>query len=256
MTEAPSHAAALNQTETPKLLASRPKMSASQGLGLAFWLPAAWIVVLLFMTVFADILPLHDPAASDFANLKSRPNLEYWFGTDVMARDILSRVIHGARISLAVAFFAPMFGMMIGLALGMLAGYYRGTVESMIVGITDVILAFPNIVLAMSILFFAGANVINLDGGTSTGCPNSPNSLARNPAEYRAAAAGLHIVVYGDYHHDRGIAFVSGCGRSTANADMGRDDRHGFFRHQYRPSYYFSAGVGFISYRAVAQLDR
>jgi peptide/nickel transport system permease protein len=162
MTEAPSHAAALNQTETPKLLASRPKMSASQGLGLAFWLPAAWIVVLLFMTVFADILPLHDPAASDFANLKSRPNLEYWFGTDVMARDILSRVIHGARISLAVAFFAPMFGMMIGLALGMLAGYYRGTVESMIVGITDVILAFPNIVLAMSILFFAGANVINL----------------------------------------------------------------------------------------------
>ena len=114
------------------------------------------------MTVFADILPLHDPAASDFANLKSRPSLEYWFGTDVVARDIFSRVIYGARISLTVAFFAPVFGMMIGLALGMLAGYYRGAVESMIVGTTDVILAFPNIVLAMCILFFAGANVINL----------------------------------------------------------------------------------------------
>jgi peptide/nickel transport system permease protein len=162
MTQASSNTAVLNQTQTADLLASRAKVSSSQGFGIAFWLPAVWIGVLLFSAVFADILPLHDPAASDFANLKARPSLEYWFGTDVVARDIFSRVIYGARISLTVAFFAPVFGMMIGLALGMLAGYYRGAVESMIVGTTDVILAFPNIVLAMCILFFAGANVINL----------------------------------------------------------------------------------------------
>ena len=162
MTQVPSNTAVLNQKQTPELLASRAKVSSSQGLGIAFWLPAVWIGALLFSAVFADILPLHDPAASDFANLKARPSLEYWFGTDVVARDIFSRVIYGARISLTVAFFAPVFGMMIGLALGMLAGYYRGAVESMIVGTTDVILAFPNIVLAMCILFFAGANVINL----------------------------------------------------------------------------------------------
>jgi len=162
MTQASSNTAVLNQTQTTDLLASRAKVSSSQGFGIAFWLPAVWIGVLLFSAVFADILPLHDPAASDFANLKARPSLEYWFGTDVVARDIFSRVIYGARISLTVAFFAPVFGMMIGLALGMLAGYYRGAVESMIVGTTDVILAFPNIVLAMCILFFAGANVINL----------------------------------------------------------------------------------------------
>ncbi len=133
-----------------------------QKLGLAFWAPMVWISALLFLTLFADILPLHDPTESDFTNLKARPGLNDWFGTDVVARDIFSRVIHGARISLTVGFFAPVFGMVIGLAMGMLAGYYRGAVESVIVGVTDVILAFPNIVLAMCILFFAGANVINL----------------------------------------------------------------------------------------------
>jgi hypothetical protein len=62
-------------------------------------------------------------------------------------------------------------------------------------------------------------------------------------------------VVYGDYHHDRGVAVISGRRRSAANADMGWDDRHGIFRHQYRSTHYLPAGVGFVSNRVVAQLD-
>ena len=131
-------------------------------LGGSFWLPVTWLFVLVFCVVFADILPIKDPTESDFSNLKSRPDLSYWLGTDVLARDIFSRVIFGARISLTVGFLAPVFGMIIGLALGMVAGYFRGIGESVVVALIDIILAFPNIVLAMVILFFAGADMINL----------------------------------------------------------------------------------------------
>ena len=141
---------------------TRNRLGPTNQLGSAFWISTSWIVVLLFAVTFADVLPLRDPLESDFAKLKARPDLEYWFGTDVLARDIFSRVIYGARISLTVGILATLIGMIIGLALGMMAGYYRGAVESLIVGVMDVILAFPNIVLAMGILFFAGADLINL----------------------------------------------------------------------------------------------
>mgnify|MGYP006094548043 FL=1 len=131
-------------------------------LNLAFWLPVVWMCVLLFAMVFADALPFRDPTESDFTALKARPGQEFWLGTDVLGRDIFSRIIHGARISLTVGFCAPVFGMIIGLTLGMLAGYYRRRFESFVVGLMDIILAFPNIVLAMCILFFAGANMFNL----------------------------------------------------------------------------------------------
>ena len=138
------------------------KNTRSTSLGLGFWLPGIWMVFLLFTVIFADILPIQNPIESDFSNQKSRPNLTYWLGTDVLARDIFSRVIYGARVSLTVAFFAPVFGMIIGLGVGMLAGYFKGIAESSIMGLIDIILAFPNIVLAMVILFFAGADIINL----------------------------------------------------------------------------------------------
>ena len=126
------------------------------------WLPFAWIACLLTVVIFADLLPLYDPVESDFTALKVRPNWEFWLGTDVLGRDIFSRIIYGGRISLTVGFFAPVCGMFIGLFLGIVAGYYRGKFESLVVGLMDIILAFPNIVLAMCILFFAGASIVNL----------------------------------------------------------------------------------------------
>ncbi len=126
------------------------------------WLPFAWIACLLTAVIFADLLPLYDPVESDFTALKVRPNWEFWLGTDVLGRDIFSRIIYGGRISLTVGFFAPVCGMFIGLFLGIVAGYYRGKFESLVVGLMDIILAFPNIVLAMCILFFAGASLGNL----------------------------------------------------------------------------------------------
>lgn len=149
---------------TPTLDPVLPTRSAlsPRGLGALFWLAVLWMSVLILTAAFADLLPLRDPAASDFARLKARPGPDFWFGTDVLGRDILARTIYGARVSLTVGFLAPIIGMAFGLALGMAAGYYRGRIESLIVGAIDVILAFPNIVLAMGVLFFAGADLVNL----------------------------------------------------------------------------------------------
>ena len=126
------------------------------------WIPAVWISCLLAMVIFADLLPLYDPFESDFTALKVRASSEFWLGTDVLGRDIFSRIIYGSRTSLTVGFFAPVCGMFIGLFLGIVSGYYRGRLESLVVGFIDIILAFPNIVLAMCILFFAGASIVNL----------------------------------------------------------------------------------------------
>ncbi len=131
-------------------------------INLALWLPAIWMFLLLFTVAFADFLPFRGPTESDFTALKVRPSPEFFLGTDVLGRDIFSRVIYGARISLTVGFFAPVIGMIIGLFFGMIAGYYRGKFESLVVALIDIILAFPNIVLAMCILFFAGATMANL----------------------------------------------------------------------------------------------
>ncbi len=126
------------------------------------WIPTVWISCLLAMVIFADLLPLYDPFESDFTALKVRASSEFWLGTDVLGRDIFSRIIYGSRTSLTVGFFAPVCGMFIGLFLGIVSGYYRGRLESLVVGFIDIILAFPNIVLAMCILFFAGASIVNL----------------------------------------------------------------------------------------------
>jgi peptide/nickel transport system permease protein len=86
----------------------------------------------------------------------------YWLGTDTMGRDVISRLIHGARISLAVGLLSPLIGFFLGGILGCLAGYFRGRVEAFIVAAMDVILAFPGLVLLLAITFYFGPSLRNL----------------------------------------------------------------------------------------------
>ncbi len=116
-------------------------------LGPAVWLSAGWLSVIAASAVFAPWLGLPDPGDIDFLSLQVPPNAEYWLGTDVLGRDILTRLIYGARVSLTVGFVAPAIGMMFGLLLGLLAGYYRGRVEAVVVASMDVVLAVPALVL-------------------------------------------------------------------------------------------------------------
>ena len=131
-------------------------------LGAVFWIAFSWIMLLTITTIIVDYLPIKQPNVSSYSSQYGPISAEYWLGTDMLGRDQFSRIIHGAVVSLQIAFTAPFVGMFIGLALGMCAGYFRGNTDRFVSMIIDSILAFPNIVAAMTVLFFAGASMPNL----------------------------------------------------------------------------------------------
>jgi len=118
--------------------------------GPLFWLPLVWLGVIVFCAVFADILPLNPNDEMDFTELSLPPwESSYVLGTDLQGRDILSRLIFGARVSLTVGVVATTIGMTFGLMIGLLAGYYRGRVETVITLGLDTVLALPGLVLLL-----------------------------------------------------------------------------------------------------------
>lgn len=131
-------------------------------LGPGFWIPVAWTMLVVILASIAGVLPLHNPIESDFASVSNWPNAEFWFGTDQLGRDIFSRSIYGARVSLVVGALAPALGLSIGLCLGMAAGYFRDRVESVNVAVMDAILAFPPILVALAVSAYVGASTVIL----------------------------------------------------------------------------------------------
>ena len=120
-------------------------------LGVGFWLAMVWLLVMAFVALFAPWLPIADPTEVGFGGARESPSFDAWFGTDALGRDVFSRTMHGARISLAVGGFAIVFGMVIGGALGMLAGYFRGRLDQAVGFVFFVLLSFPALVLAILI---------------------------------------------------------------------------------------------------------
>lgn len=146
-------------------------------LGLGFWLPAGWIGLVLFAAVTAELWTMPAPDTIDFLSRAALPGAvgeiemagsfdlveyRYLLGTDGLGRDILSRLIHGARVSLTIGLISPLIGLVIGGALGVLAGYYRGWVETTVMSAVDIILAFPALALLLAITFYLGPSLGNL----------------------------------------------------------------------------------------------
>lgn len=128
--------------------------------GILFWLCVGWLLLIGLSAIFADVLPIQDPLTTNLDGQFLMPFADgYVLGTDGVGRDMLSRIIHGARISMLLAFTAPFLSLLAGLALGMSAGYFRGRVDAAVGIFTDSILAFPNIVGVMVVLFFLGATL-------------------------------------------------------------------------------------------------
>ncbi|MBX3143766.1 MAG: ABC transporter permease [Trueperaceae bacterium] len=122
--------------------------------------PALLIVLLLFATaVFAPMLATHSPIRQDFRALLQPPSSEHWFGTDELGRDIYSRVVHGARVSVTVAVLAVGFGALAGVLIGLLAGYLGGLTDDVLMRFIDVLLAFPGILLAILIASILGSGM-------------------------------------------------------------------------------------------------
>ena len=138
-----------------------PAIPTRRGL-LIFWLAVAWITIVVSTAIAADWLPLASPSDMDLLARRAGPSADHWLGTDALGRDMLSRLVFGARISLTVGLIAPLLGLVIGGGLGMLAGYFRGRFESLVVGGIDVLLAFPPLVLALAITTYLGQSVLNV----------------------------------------------------------------------------------------------
>jgi peptide/nickel transport system permease protein len=142
----------------PAAAAGRPP-AAWRKLGTSFWLAAAWLAVVTLLAVLAPVLHAADPNLQDLANQGGPPGAGHLLGTDTLGRDMLSRLIWGARISLTVGYASTLLGMVLGTLLGMSAGYLRGRVEGVIVAAIDAVLAFPALVLILAITTFIGHDI-------------------------------------------------------------------------------------------------
>ncbi len=131
-------------------------------LGIVFWLALSWIALVVALAVFADLLPLADPFAQALLARRAPPSAAHLLGTDALGRDILARIVYGARASLEIGVIAPLAATFVGTLLGMLSGYFRGSFETFAVGATDVLLAFPPLVLALAIVAYLGQSVTNV----------------------------------------------------------------------------------------------
>jgi peptide/nickel transport system permease protein len=126
------------------------------------WVGAGLLLLIVLAALLAPWLAPHDPLQQNIVSRLEPPSAEFWLGTDSYGRDVLSRLIYGARISLLVGFGAIMIAMFIGSSLGILAGYVGGLLDQMIMGLVDVLLSFPTLLLGLMIAAMLGASLQNL----------------------------------------------------------------------------------------------
>lgn len=108
------------------------------------------ILSLILIAMVAPWLATHDPFDQILADRLFPPSLDYWFGTDNLGRDIYSRVIHGSRLTLMIAFVVALISGPIGLVVGVLSGYLGGMVDEVLMRLSDIFLAFPKLILAIA----------------------------------------------------------------------------------------------------------
>ena len=120
----------------------------------------AVIVLMAVCAVFAPWVAPYDPLTVDYAAMLAAPSSEHWLGTDSFGRDVLSRVIYGARTALAIGFIASLLGSTLGAIIGVSSAYFGGKTDLFIQGIMDVLLSFPIIVLAITVVAVLGNNVV------------------------------------------------------------------------------------------------
>ena len=110
----------------------------------------------------APLVAPYDPTAVDALAILAEPSREHWLGTDNLGRDLLSRLIHGARWTLGTAFLAATAIVVIGVAIGLVAGYFGGLIDDVLMRVVDVLLAFPSLVLALAIVGMLGPSLRNV----------------------------------------------------------------------------------------------
>ncbi|TKI04891.1 ABC transporter permease subunit [Martelella alba] len=125
-------------------------------------LSGGFILLLLLAAIFAPWLAPYNPLAPDWTALLAPPSAAHWMGTDELGRDILSRLLYGARISLYIGVLSVTLGMIAGVLLGLLAGYYGRWTDMLIMRGCDVLFAFPGMLLAIAVVAILGPGLNNV----------------------------------------------------------------------------------------------
>jgi peptide/nickel transport system permease protein len=114
------------------------------------------ISIMLIASVFAELVAPYDPVAIDFAAMLAAPSGAHWLGTDQFGRDILTRIIYGARTALSIGFFSSFIGCTTGAAIGIASAFFGGKIDLLIQRLIDILLSFPIIVLAVVVVAVLG----------------------------------------------------------------------------------------------------
>jgi peptide/nickel transport system permease protein len=119
------------------------------------------VVMVVFAALFARWVAPYSPSETDFDAILASPSREHLLGTDDLGRDTFSRIVWGARASILAGFFATVLAMIIAVPIGLVAGYYRGKLDTVIARVTDVLLAFPFLILAVGLAAILGPSLLN-----------------------------------------------------------------------------------------------
>jgi len=120
------------------------------------------IAVMVFTAIFADVLSTYDPIATDAANTLSPSSREHWLGSDHLGRDIYSRIVHGARVSLIVGLASTLMGSVLGGIIGLLSGYVGGKTDLIAQRVLDILQGLPLLVLALVMSASLGPSIPNV----------------------------------------------------------------------------------------------
>jgi len=121
---------------------------------------AGIILVISFFAVFAPFVCKYEPNAIDIGNYLLSPSFEHWMGTDILGRDLFSRIAYGARISLSVGLVSVSIAVSIGVLFGAIAGFYGGKLDALIMRFVDIMLCFPNIFLILALVALLEPNIM------------------------------------------------------------------------------------------------
>lgn len=141
-----------------------PVAAPRKGLGVIAWIAIAWLVALLVLSIIAPLLPIPNPEETFPEIARQGPSAGHLLGGDAIGRDVLARIIYGTRASYAVGFGSVAFGLLMGGAVGLVSGFFRGTMDSVLTGLMNILLAIPQFILALSLVnvFATGPEVTSL----------------------------------------------------------------------------------------------
>ena len=124
-------------------------------------LGAVILLFFLLVALFGPMFCTQDPLTQDLVHKYQQPSSEHWFGTDNLGRDTFTRMIYGARVSLSISFAGVMSGCLVGVLLGVCAGFFGGWVDTLVSRLIDILLAFPSLLLAITVVAILGSGTEN-----------------------------------------------------------------------------------------------